>query len=132
MVDAVKCKDLRIKIDGTIVGVVESAGIELGYEGGTEPTYDADSPSHAIGTKKASFSIRRWLGVDSDKDLLFDLFNQKLPFSMSSEVKNTNDTKLTLSNCKLYRWRYIMGSANDIVGEEASGEATDWSDLTNP
>ena len=132
MVDAIKCKDLRIKIGNTTIGVVESAGIELGYEGGCEPTYDSDSPSHAIGTKKATFNLRRWFGVDSDPDLLFDLFNGKLAFSLSSEVKNTNDTKLTLSNCKIYRWRYVMGSSNDIVGEEASGEATDWSDLTNP
>lgn len=129
MPDGIKCKELRIKIDGVTVGVVESVSQDLSYEGGTEPVYDSDSPNHAIGTKKASFSIRRWLGVDSDKDLLFDLFNNKLPFALSSEVKNVSDTKVTLSNCKIYHWRPVYGNANDIVAEESTGEATDWSDL---
>lgn len=130
MPDGIKSKELRIKIDGVTVGVVEATSMELGYEGGTEPTYDSDTPNHAIGTKKATFSIRRWMGVDTDKDLLFDLFNLKLPFSLSSEIKNVSDSKVTLSNCKMYRWRYVMGAANDIVAEEGSGEATDWEDLT--
>lgn len=129
MTDPYKCKDLVLKVDGVALGVVESASMELSHEGGTEPHYNSEEEVHAIGTKKATFTIRRWYGVDSDPDLLFDLFDNKTAFELSEEIDGVSSTQLTLSNCKIYRWRPVMGAANDIVAEEASGEAVDWSGL---
>lgn len=130
MVDPYKCKDLVLKIDDQVIAVVESASIELEREGGLEPYYNSEEEAHAMGTKRASFTIRRWYGVDSDVDLLFDLFDNKTAFTLSDEINGVSGTKLILSNCKIYRWRPVMGAANDIVAEEASGYATSWSGLT--
>ena len=129
MVEPYKCKDLILKVNGVALGVVESASIELEREGGTEPYYNSEEEAHAIGTKKASFTIRRWYGIDTDPDLLFDLFDNKTAFELSSEISGVSQTKITLSNCKIYRWRPVMGAANDIVAEEASGYATSWTGL---
>jgi len=130
-----KCKNVLLVANGNIVGVVEGMSIELIREGGVEPHYCSETGKHAIGTKHATFSIRRWMFIDTKKKLLFDLFNDKTQFALEfsrSDMANpptfVAGTKLVLSDCVGYRWRPITGAANDILGEELVGEAVDWID----
>jgi hypothetical protein len=127
-----KCINMIIKIDGNTVGVVEGFDIDLSYEGGVELHYGSRTGKHAKGGKRATFSLRRWFMTDDDTDLLWDLFNLELPFSLSGELQDNagnaiSNSKTTLSDCQIYRWRPRTGAAGDIVAEEASGEAVDWS-----
>lgn len=121
-----KCTVMLLKIFGNTVGVVEGASIELEIEGGIEHTYGAREGHHAAGGKRATFSLRRWFMSDTDTDLLYDLFNDEIPFTLSGEIDGQAGSTIELSNCKIYRWRPVMGGPNDIVAEEASGEAVSW------
>jgi len=64
--------------------------------------------------------------TDSDTDLLFDLFDQKTQFTLTSELDNVATTALMISGCKANSWKLITGDANAIIGEEISGEGTSW------
>lgn len=132
-----KAKRLRVQIDGQTVGVVEGLSIELIKEGGIEFYYGSETGKHAKGTRHATFSIRRWFvtdtgsytildGVHSGDQLLYDLFNDDLPFALSGEVIDNTPSLIYLSDCQIYRFRLVTGTANDIVAEEASGESVDW------
>lgn len=127
MPDVYKCINVVVKIDANTVGVVESLTMELEHEGGVEPIYGSTEGKHAIGGDRATFSARRWFWVDSDTDLFVDLFNLKLPFSLSGEISGYVASRITLSNCMAYRYRPVYGAPNDKVGEEITGEATAWS-----
>lgn len=121
-----------IQINGNTVGVVEAFDVDLSFEGGVELHYGSRTGKHAVGGKRATFSLRRWFMTDDDTDLLWDLFNLELPFSLSGHLVDNSDvtianSKTTLSDCRIYRWRPRTGAAGDIVAEEASGEAVDWS-----
>jgi len=120
-----------VKVNDTILGVVEGFDIELSYEGGVTHRYGSKEGKHSVGGKKATFTIRRWYMADDDTDLLFDLFNNRIPFSLygyliDDEGNTITGSQVMLSNCIIYRWRPRTGAANDIVGEEASGQATAW------
>lgn len=117
---------MRVTVAGTIVGVVEGMSIELIKEGGVEFYYDSETGKHAKGTRHATFSVRRWYKTDTDTDLLYDLFNDDIPFSLTGQLSNVSLSTIGLSNCEIYRYRLVTGTANDIVAEEASGEAVDW------
>jgi len=128
-----KCKRMLVIVNGQVVGVVEGMGIELIKEGGIEPHYCSETGKHAIGTKHATFSIRRWMYLDVHKRLLFDLFNNSTQFSLEfglTDMQNPPDfvtgTRIVISDCVGYRWRPITGAANDIIAEELVGEAVDW------
>lgn len=121
-----KAKRMRVTVAGTIVGVVEGMSIELIKEGGVEFYYDSETGKHAKGTRHATFSVRRWYKTDTDTDLLYDLFNDDIPFSLTGQLSNVSLSTIGLSNCEIYRYRLVTGTANDIVAEEASGEAVDW------
>jgi len=127
-----RCTNMVIKIDGNTVGVVEAFDIDLSFEGGVEPYFGSRTGKHAKGGKRATFTLRRWFMADADTDLLWDLFNLELPFSLSGELidnagASVANSKSTLSDCQIYRWRPRTGAAGDIVAEEASGEAVNWS-----
>jgi hypothetical protein len=86
------------------VGVVEGLDINLGYEGGAEPYYGSRVRKHSAGSKTASFTLTRW-------------------FYAGNAIANTT---VTITDCRLYRWRPRTGGADDIIGEEAQGQGTDW------
>ena len=135
MTNPYKAKNVLVVVDGNTVGVVENMSVELICEGGIEPFYGSETGRHAIGTKHATFTLRRWMFIDTKKKLLFDLFNDKTPFNLEfgiSDMAAVPDfvvgMKIVLSDCTGYRWRPVTGSANDIVVEELIGEAVDWDD----
>jgi len=116
-----------------IIGVVEGLDIDLSYVGGTEPVYGTRTPKHSAGSKKATFSLTRWYYADAgQEDLLYSLFDGELTFTLSGYLLDPHDetevsnTKITITGCRLYRWRPRTGGADDIIGEEASGSGTGW------
>jgi len=133
-----KCKRMRVIVNHPVlgavtVGVVEGLSIELIKEGSIEYHYDSETGAHAKGTRHATFTIRRWFMTDlsgsEDKDLLFDMFNDDVTFNLVGDLPQdyaTGKAKITLSACQVYRWRPVTGTANDIIAEEAIGEAVDW------
>lgn len=128
-----KCKDMVIEIDDVVIGYVEGMSIELMYEGGIEYVYGSQTGKKAIGTKHATFTIRRWFYADIDKDLLFDLFNGETYFTLEGILLDANGNQIANSAIKLtnafgLRWRPVLGTAGDTVAEELIGEAEDWDD----
>jgi len=134
-----RCTNLVILITRGIetpipVGVVEGFDIDLGYEGGAEPIYGSRIRRHSAGSKTATFSLTRWFYADTgEEDLLLDLLESEEEFTLTGELVDNeghqvpNQKTITLTGCRLYRWRPRTGGADDIIGEEASGQATDWS-----
>lgn len=108
------------------VGVVEGMTIELLKEGGVEYIYGSQTGKMAIGTKHATFTVRRWYYTDTDKDLLFDIFNDESYFALYGTITGQNNSRIFLSNCKGLRWRPVTGTANDTIAEELIGEAESW------
>lgn len=133
-----KCKRMRVIVQhptlgAVTVGVVEGLSIEMIKEGGVEFYYDSEIGAHAKGTRHATFTIRRWFMTDltgsEDKDLLFDIFNNDIVFNLVGDLPQdypSGIARITLSACQIYRWRPVTGTANDIIAEEAVGEALDW------
>jgi hypothetical protein len=122
-----KAVNALVKVNGTTVGCIEGFDPSLQWDGGIEHFYGSLTGRHAIGGKKATFTARRWLMADDDTDLFYDLMNGKVPFSLSGEIDGLANSQLSLSNCIAYGYKHRYGSAGDIVGEEISGEAVDWS-----
>lgn len=140
-----RCVNMVVSIvtdEGTFtVGVVEGMDINLEYVGGTEPVYGTRTQKHSAGSKKATFSLTRWYFADEgQEDLLYRIFNEEMEFTLSGTLNDPQDetplngTLLTLTGCRLYKWRPRTGGADDIIGEEASGSATGWTDdfINNP
>lgn len=121
------CNDMLIKIDAVTVGVVTGTDIRLSREGaGVQFVYDSDTGYHVVGGKRGTFTLTRWFMTDPDTDLLWDLFDMEVPFSLSGELSGVALSKVTLSNCRAYTWRMVTGDANSPVGEEVTGEAVTW------
>lgn len=120
------------------IGVVEGLDIDLSYIGGTEPIYGSRKRRHSAGSKMASFTLTRWYYADTgQEDLLFNLFDNETEFALTGSLLDANDspvsnTTVTITGCRLYRWRPRTGGADDIIGEEASGQGTDWTDDLEP
>jgi hypothetical protein len=114
------------------VGVVEGLDINLGYEGGPEPYYGSRVRKHSAGSKTATFTLTRWFYADAtQEDLLLDLFSSELCFTLTGSLVDNDgnavaNTSVSITNCRLYKWRPRTGGADDIIGEEASGSGTDW------
>jgi hypothetical protein len=129
-----KAKRMRITIvdalgNSYILGVVEGAAQELTREGGVVPFYDSETGKHAIGTKRATFRIRRFFKTDVGKGrLLYDLFQNEQHFNLTEELNNKAGSRITLSDCLGYTYSVITGGANDIIAEELRGEAVDWNE----
>ncbi len=126
-----KCKRARlsVRIGGNtyILGVVEASDIELIKEGGVAFHYDSETGKHAVGTRHATFRLRRWFKTDTGKtDLFFNLMQNETRFNLEGEVAGIAGSMLGLSDCLLYGYRPVTGGANDIYSEEARGEATDY------
>lgn len=120
---------LSVKIGATtyILGVVEASDIELIKEGGVAFHYDSETGRHGRGTRHATFRLRRWFKVDDGKtDLLYDLFDNDTRFNLEGEISDLAGSMIGLSDCMLYGYKPVTGGANDIVSEEARGEATDY------
>jgi len=121
------CTEMKLTLDSVVLDVVEGADIELERAGGVEGFYNSETGKHAIGMKRGRFTVRRHLRDNLDSDLIFDLFDNKLPFSLSGEIDGVANSQLVLSDCIIYRYRWVMGGVNDIVAEEAQGECLNWS-----
>jgi len=127
-----KCKRMRITvidIGGAthVLGVVEGMDIRMLKEGGVVPHYDSETGKHAVGYRHGTFRIRRWFKTDAGKGaLLFDMFNGETVFDLQGEITDKAGSTLILSACLIYEYGPITGGANDIVSEEARGEAVDW------
>lgn len=125
------CNSMAIKVQGAgdtekTLGVVVGLDIELGKEGGIQHRYGSVTGKHVRGGERATFRLQRWFMSDSDTDLLFDLFDGDIIFSLSGEITSHVGSELYLDTCMGYRYRLITGDANSVVGEEISGEATSW------
>lgn len=140
-----RCHNMVLKIKETVSGnevtlaVVEGLDISLGFEGGPEAVYGKRTKEHSMGTKAASFTITRWFYAQAgEEDLFLDLFDGELEFSLEGSLIENNDdpvggatSYIKLTGCFIYRYRPRTGGADDIMGEEASGFATDWTiDIT--
>lgn len=126
-----KCKRMRITVVvggvSYVLGVVEGMDMRMLKEGGVVPHYDSETGKHAVGFRHGTFRIRRWFKADSGQgNLLFDLFNGETTFELHGEITGKTGSTLTLSNCLIYEYGPVTGGANDIVSEEARGEAVDW------
>jgi hypothetical protein len=120
------------------VGVVEGLDINLGYEGGAEPYYGSRVRRHSAGSKTATFTLTRWFYADAtQEDLLLDLFSGELSFTLTGSLIDNSgvaiaNTTVSITGCRLYKWRPRTGGADDIIGEEASGSGTDWTISVSP
>lgn len=125
---------ITITVDSTpyTVGVVDGVDISLSYEGGAEPYYGSRIRKHSAGTKKASVSLTRWFYSDTgQEDLLLNLFKNEVEFSLEGSLSDNSGNSITgtsikVNNVMLYEWKPKTGSADDLIGEEASGEGLDW------
>jgi hypothetical protein len=125
---------LRVQINSVwyTLDVVEGVDIDFGYEGGPESKFGSRTKTISAGSKKISFTITRWYFADEDQeDLLLDLFDDETEFVLDGKLVDKDgdaisNTTITLSGCKILGWKPRAGSAEDILGEEASGYATDW------
>lgn len=137
-----RCTNMVVKItNGSTVytvGVVEGFDIQIGYEGGAEPYYGSRIRKHSAGSKTATFSITRWFYTDAtlsgghtQESLLLDLFLSEVEFSLEGDLQDNAGvaiphTQIMLTGCRLYKYRPRTGHADDIIGEEGSGQATNW------
>lgn len=133
-----KAKRMRITVienlTGTthVLGVVEGMDMRMIKEGGVVPHYDSEQGKHAVGTKHGTFRIRRWYKDDAGKGrLLFDLFNNETLFNLAGQITvksgyPAGGSRLELSGCLIYEYGPVTAGANDIVSEEARGEAVSW------
>lgn len=128
-----RCTDMLVKVKdyavGTSVpvGTVTGLDITLSYEGGTvDHVYGQDEGFISHGGRRAVFNLQRWFMTAGDTDLLYDLFNGKLPFELTGQIDGLNGSTVGISNCYANSWRPIMGDANTIIGEEIAGEGTGW------
>ena len=132
-----RCVDMVLSIttaDGYTytLGVVEGADITIGYKGGPEPIYGCRIPVHSAGSFEVSFTLTRWyFADDTQQDLLLNIFEQEMNFSLSGQLYDNSgclipNSKLTITGCHIYKYRPRTGGADDIIGEEASGSGTNW------
>jgi len=121
-----KCVDVKVTVHGVTVGVCQSLTMELSREGGIEHVYDTDVGKHAIGGKRATFTVRRMFYADSDLDLFIDMMDDKIPFTLTGEIDGIAASQILLSDCIAYRYRPVYGAPNDTTGEEITGEAATW------
>jgi len=121
----------RFGVGGDVIlGVVELANLEIRREGGVEHYYH-NIDGHVIGMRRAQFTIRRWFKADDEQtSLLYALYDTKTEFRLEEYLNisatGTEFLGLTLDNCTIYNWRLVTGTANDIVSEQATGEAEIW------
>lgn len=131
-----RCTNMLVKLVSGIttytVGVVEGFDINMGYKGGPEPHYGSRIGVHSAGSKEATFAITRWFYADTGQEnLLLDLFLAETEFTLEGDLQTNAgvaipNTQIQLLHCRMYKYRPRTGHADDIIGEEASGSATDW------
>jgi hypothetical protein len=114
------------------VGVVEGADITIGYKGGPEPIYGTRIPVQSAGSFEVTFSLTRWyFADDTQRDLLLNLMEGEINFSMSGSLYDASgnaiaNSTITITGCRIYKYRPRTSGADDIIGEEASGSGTNW------
>jgi len=121
-----KLVNCLIKIGGATVGVIETGSMEMTIEGGVVHFYGSRTGKHAKGAKRCTFSLTRMYKTDTDTSLLYDLFTNETPFTLTAEIDGVTGSILTMSDCQVYTYRPRMGSPNDIFAETVEGEAVVW------
>jgi hypothetical protein len=117
---------------GYTLGVVEGADIQMSYKSSADPIYGCRIPIVSLGAYEVTFTITRWyFADDTQRDLLLNLFASETSFSLEGQLYDNTGTvvtnsKLKIIGCKIDKYRPRTGSANDIIGEEASGKGTNW------
>lgn len=118
---------------GYVLGVVEGTDIQLGYANSkSEPVVGSQMPILSSGVYQVTFTISRFYFSDSNqKDLFIALFSTQTSFSLEGTIYDNRGNEVTgstlqIMGCKILKYRPIMGNANDIIGEEASGYGTNW------
>jgi hypothetical protein len=131
---------LSITAGGTnyTVGVVEGLNIQVGFKGGAEPYYGTRIPKVSAGSKDVSFTITRWFYADAtvsgghtQESLLLDLFLNEVDFTLEGNLQDNAgipvaNTKISITGCRVMKWRPRTGHADDIIGEEGEGVGTNW------
>lgn len=114
------------------IGVVEGMDIQLGYAGGAEPYYGSRTRKHSAGSREVSFTITRWYYADAaQEDLFLNMITDETIFTLSGALVDKDgisitNTTLTLTGCRLYKYRPKTGGADDVIGEEGNGQGTGW------
>lgn len=114
------------------VGVVEGMDIQIGYAGGAEPYYGSRTKKHSAGSRDVSFTLTRWYYADDgQQDMFLNLITDETEFDLEGSLVDKNgdaiaNTTLKLTGCRLYKYRPRTGGADDIIGEEGSGQGTGW------
>jgi hypothetical protein len=136
MTGAYRCTDLKITatVNGLnyICDVVTAFDCDFSYEGGSEPVYGQRSPKHSAGSKAIKFALTRMFYADSGNESLFlDLFTGEDEFTLTTNLIDKSGvdiagTAVQLIDCRVYNYKPIMGNANDVLGEQISGEGLNW------
>ena len=116
------------------LGVVEGSDIQMGYANSKlEPIVGSRMQQQSTGIYQVTFTITRWyFADDTQRDLLLNLFSSQTSFSLEGQLYDNTGSivadgnKIQISGCKITKYRPVTGSANDIIGEEASGVGTNW------
>jgi len=114
------------------VGVVEGMDIQIGYAGGAEPYYGSRTRKHSAGSRDVTFTITRWYYADDGQQNMFlNLITDETEFDLEGSLVDKDgapiaNTTLKITGCRLYKYRPRTGGADDIIGEEGSGQATGW------
>lgn len=104
----------------------------LKYDGEAEAYYGSRTRKQSAGVKTITFSMTRMFYTDNPyQDLLINLFNDETVFTLTTSLldKDGNDiadTAVVLTNCRLYGWKEVCGDVDSVIGEEVTGQATDW------
>lgn len=122
-------------VNYTIAGIM-GAEIDLAYSGGADSCYSTRVKAVSAGSRKVFFIITRLFCSDTpNMDLFVNLFKRRELFDMGTNLLDKDgvlisNTYVILKNCKIYGWKQITGGANDTIGEQIKGYATDW-DITD-
>lgn len=114
------------------VGCVVGSDFNFEYEGAPENIYGNREKSHSVSAKRINFTLTRWYYSNSGReDLLLDLFNSETTFTLRGFVtdKDENeveDAEFTVTNCLIYDWKPVSGSAEDILGEQVLVCSANW------
>lgn len=135
MSSPVTAKQMRLSISANglvyTLAAVEMVDFQILREGGVEHRYGLrgiqSDNRHKVGMKRAKFTIRRFFKTDPNQGKVFyDLHDNDTEFILKEYVKDSDGfIGLRLNGCMSYNYRLVTGTANDIVGEEISGEAAD-------
>ena len=135
-------RDTNYKIDIDVAGSVStlnatSFDCSVEYVGEANAHYGSRIKSHSAGSKIVKFTLTRmFYDGGSNEALLIGLFRDETEFDFDTYIVDKdgvskNLVTLSFDNCRIYGWKQVTGAPDDIIGEQITGYATDFS-YTNP